>query len=93
MVSGIAKFIIQLLDESNEFEKLVEDVKMVMNLSESAKVSSRRTSFVYNLLVLKSIASNSHGLFLESLIRINSFPSHQIATKISFFVISIPVVD
>lgn len=37
MVSGIAKFIIQLLDESNEFEKLVEDVNIVMNLSESAK--------------------------------------------------------
>ena len=46
MVSGIAKFIIQLLDESNEFEKLVDDVNLVINLSESAKVSSRHTSFL-----------------------------------------------
>ena len=41
MVSGIAKFILKLLDESNNFSKLVEDVDLVMNISDSAKVTSR----------------------------------------------------
>ena len=38
MVSGIAKFIGKLLDESNNFAKLVKDVDLVMNFSDTAKV-------------------------------------------------------
>ena len=40
LVSGIAKLIIKLLDEDNDFAKLVDNVDFVMSISEDAKVSS-----------------------------------------------------
>ena len=38
MVSGIAKLIVKLLDESNDFDKIMSDVDAVMAIADDAKV-------------------------------------------------------
>ena len=63
MVSGVAKLILAVLDESNNFENLANGVDAVMELANKAKVCL--TLLCYLLIRNPEVGAGNHRFFLH----------------------------